>query len=111
MTRVLLIDDEPFLGEAYARVLRNVGFEVDAFVDGEEALKSLATVQYSAVVSDVNMPRMSGLDLLRAIRERDLDLPVVLVTGSASVADAAHSIEYGAFRYLTKPIEPAHLAD
>jgi len=61
------------------------------------------------VVSDIMMPGMSGLDLLRTVRARDLDVPVILMTGLPMVESAAQAVEYGALRYLTKPMNPGEL--
>jgi EAL domain-containing protein (putative c-di-GMP-specific phosphodiesterase class I) len=61
------------------------------------------------MVSDVRMPGMSGLKLLRAVREHDLDLPVILVTGNPDLASATEAVEYGAFQYLIKPVESERL--
>src|SRR3569623_2918648 len=69
------------------------------------------TRTFDVVVSDVTMPGMSGLELLRAVREHDLDLPVVLMTGGPDVKDAIKAMEYGAFRYLAKPVPLPELTD
>src|SRR5579883_1642186 len=79
--RVLLVDDEEAVRRASARVLGAEGFEVVQAGDGREALGQLERGQFDVVVSDVMMPNMSGLDLLRTIRQRDLELPVILLTG------------------------------
>jgi EAL domain-containing protein (putative c-di-GMP-specific phosphodiesterase class I) len=65
--------------------------------------------EYDAMVSDVRMPGMSGLKLLRTVREHDLDLPVILVTGNPDLASATEAVEYGAFQYLIKPVESDRL--
>jgi len=70
------------------RVLERSGYQVCACAGGDEALQCLAEGEYDAMVSDVRMPGMSGLNLLRAVRERDLDLPIILVTGNPELASA-----------------------
>jgi EAL domain-containing protein (putative c-di-GMP-specific phosphodiesterase class I) len=103
--KVLLVDDDDAVRNAFRRVLENRGYEVFACRSGSEALECLAEGGYDAMVSDVRMPGMSGLKLLRAVREHDLDLPVILVTGNPDLGSATEAVEYGAFQYLIKPIE------
>ncbi|HMI89209.1 MAG TPA: response regulator [Polyangiaceae bacterium] len=69
-----------------------------------DARKRLQNGAFDVVVSDVNMPGYGGLEFLRNVRERDLDVPVVLVTGKPAVDSSIRAVEYGAFRYLIKPV-------
>lgn len=108
-TRVLLVDDDVAVRKALQRVLEHRGYGVSACGSGSEALEQLATGVYDAMVSDIRMPGMSGLKLLRAVREYDLDLPVVLVTGNPDLASATEAVEYGAFQYLIKPVDSVRL--
>jgi EAL domain-containing protein (putative c-di-GMP-specific phosphodiesterase class I)/CheY-like chemotaxis protein len=108
-TRVLLVDDDTAVRNALRRVLEHRGYRVVSCSSGGEALERLAGGGYDALVSDVRMPGMSGLGLLRAVREHDLDLPVILVTGNPDLASATEAVEYGAFQYLIKPIESERL--
>jgi EAL domain-containing protein (putative c-di-GMP-specific phosphodiesterase class I)/CheY-like chemotaxis protein len=103
--RVLLVDDDEAILRNYGRILRSQGFVVDAAVSGALALERLADHSYDVIVSDVSMPEMTGLEFMRAVRARDLDIPIVLVTGLLDINSAVQAIEYGAFRYLLKPIE------
>ncbi len=102
---VLLVDDDLAVAAAYERLLRKAGYSVEALHDGQKAVARCQQRGFDVIVSDVRMPGMSGLELLRAIRERDLDVPVIIMTGSPEVQSATEAIEHGAFRYLTKPIE------
>jgi EAL domain-containing protein (putative c-di-GMP-specific phosphodiesterase class I) len=106
---VLLVDDDEDVRRGYARCIARTGYDVDQAASGLEALSRLAETSYDAVVSDIRMPGLSGVELLKSVRERDLDVPVVLMTGDPSVESAARAIEYGALQYLLKPIEPAEL--
>lgn len=108
-TKVLLVDDDAAVRNALRRVLERRGYQVFACSSGTEALELLAAGGYDAMVSDVRMPGMSGLKLLRAVREHDLDLPVILVTGNPDLASATEAVEYGAFQYLIKPVESDRL--
>jgi EAL domain-containing protein (putative c-di-GMP-specific phosphodiesterase class I) len=103
--RVLIADDEPMLLRGFGRVLTRAGYEVICVSDGQQAAELLNQVDFDAIVSDISMPGMSGIQLLRAARERDLDVPVLLVTGAPAVETAVAALEYGAFQYLTKPVD------
>jgi EAL domain-containing protein (putative c-di-GMP-specific phosphodiesterase class I) len=99
---VLVVDDEPLVFDVIARALED-SFDVTTCDDGARALSQIEKGSFAAVVSDINMPGMSGLELLRASRDFDADLPVLLITGQPTWEAAAQAIEYGVFRYLSKP--------
>ena len=84
--RILIADDEPMLLRGLSRALTRAGFEVVTANDGNEAARLLAQMEFDAIVSDISMPGMNGIQLLRAARERDLDVPVLLVTGAPAVS-------------------------
>jgi EAL domain-containing protein (putative c-di-GMP-specific phosphodiesterase class I) len=109
--RLLLVDDEDVLRTAYAEVLRDFGFEVDTAGTATEALAQLRPNRYDVILSDIQMPGMTGIEFLKAVRQTDLDVPVVLMTGSASLETAIEAMEYGAFRYLRKPVSRAALEE
>jgi len=106
---VLVVDDEVDLLTAYARALTGARFSVDKASNGKQAIEQLAIKRFDAIVSDISMPELDGIGLLRAVRGQDLDVPVVLVTGGASIETALAAVEYGALRYLKKPIDNAAL--
>lgn len=108
--RVLVVDDDEAVRLALSSILDAVGFTVEAAGGGREGLALIAVRGFDAVVSDIRMPDMDGLRLLKSIRERDLDLPVVLLTGGPDVETAAWAVEYGAYRYLLKPVPARELA-
>ncbi len=110
MLHVLLVDDDPMLRRALVRTLQRKGYS--AISTAESASAALETIEKDGpdvVISDMSMPGASGLDLLRAIRGRDLELPVIFLTGMPSVDTAARAVELGAFRYLTKPLAEGEL--
>lgn len=107
--RVLLVDDDDAVRKALRRVLEHRGHSVVACSSGREALQWLAIGGFDALVSDMLMPGMNGLALLRAVREHDLDLPVILVTGNPDMLTATQAVEFGAFQYLTKPVTSERL--
>ncbi len=110
--RILLVDDDELQLRSASRVLRAAGFDVTTATDGAEAAAAFEREgSFHAVVSDIVMPRSGGLDLLRRVRERDLDVPVVLLTGEPSVETAVEALDYGALRYLFKPVDPETLRE
>jgi EAL domain-containing protein (putative c-di-GMP-specific phosphodiesterase class I) len=104
VTKVLLIDDDRAVLKVTRRLLERRGYHVVACESGDEALRWLGRETFDCMVTDVQMPGINGVRLLRAVRDRDLDLPVVLMTGNPNVATAAEAVEYGAFQYLIKPV-------
>jgi DNA-binding NtrC family response regulator len=109
--RILLVDDEPGILRMFKTALTNYGFLTEEARDGREAMDRLARGTFDVIVSDINMPESGGLDFLRAVRERDLDVPVIMMTGKPSVESSSKALESGAFRCLTKPVMPATLRE
>jgi len=112
--RVLLVDDDPALLQAQARHLRRAGFDVEICERGEHALERFRSrtserTPFEAVVTDIAMPGMDGTHLLRAVRGVDRDVPVILMTGAPSIESAADAVDYGALKYLLKPIHADEL--
>lgn len=99
----LLVDDDPVALRSMARLLSARGYEVHAASGGAEAIELLGRQAFDVVVSDIAMPGMDGIELLREVRKHDLYVPVVLITGAPAVSTAVKALEYGAFHYLTKP--------
>lgn len=107
--RVLVVDDERSLLEVLATMLAEAGWQVDTAPDGREALGLVDTQRYEVVLSDIDMPGINGVQLLREIRARDLDVPVLLITGHPRVETAVEALEHGALRYLQKPLRERDL--
>lgn len=101
---ILLVDDDEGVLTMMRRALESAGMRVAVAKNGADALERLATQRFDAVVCDIVMPGMNGLKLLHAVRERDLDLPVVLITGNPDLKTATLAVEYGALQYLIKPV-------
>jgi len=108
---VLLVDDEPTIVRGYARMLGGSGFAVEVAHGGVEAADLARRRPFDVIISDIAMPEMNGLALLRSVREHDLDVPVILMTGGPAVESAVQAMEYGALRYLIKPITGKELED
>ena len=107
--RVLIVEDEDAVGRATSRVLSRAGYACELAHDGPAAIASLVAGQFDVVVSDVRMPGMSGLDLLRLIRKYQLDVPVIFLTAHPDGHAEASASELGAIRYLTKPADSTTL--
>jgi len=108
--RVLLVDDENYVLQAYTRVLRR-RFALDLAPGGAEALALMAGTAYAVIVSDMRMPGMDGVELLAQARERFPDTTRIMLTGNADQATAVEAVNQGAiFRFLTKPCDPERLA-
>ena len=109
--RVLMADDHPIvLAGLKALVQADPGLQIIGEArDGRTALRLALSQRPDVVVLDISMPEMTGIDFLKAVRAHDLDVPVILVTGNPGVDSAMQAMEYGAFRYLTKPVSGDHL--
>jgi EAL domain-containing protein (putative c-di-GMP-specific phosphodiesterase class I) len=102
---VLLVDDNPMLLRCLKRALGNCRLPIATCTSPREAIELVTAGKAQVIVSDISMPEMSGLSLMRRIHAIDSDLPVVLLTGVPCVDSAAAAVEHGAFSYLLKPIE------
>jgi len=105
MTTVLVVDDKEMLRDSVGVTLQRAGFGVLAAGAGEAALEMIARRKPDAVVTDLKMPGMSGLELLERIREFDEDLPVVMMTAFGAIETAVQAMRLGAYTYITKPFE------
>ncbi len=107
--RILLVDDQASTRAGYSQVLRGAGYDVLTVPDGRGAVATLKGHHFNVVVSDISLQNMSGMDVLRAVRASDLDVPVILMSDSPSIDTAMLALDYGALRYLKKPVAPAEL--
>lgn len=106
---VLVVDDDPSMLEVYSRVLVRAAYRCVTARSGAEALERLGQVSVDAVLTDLNMGTMNGLELIRHLRARDPDLPILVATGAPGIESALESIDAGVFRYLTKPLNHAEV--
>jgi EAL domain-containing protein (putative c-di-GMP-specific phosphodiesterase class I) len=105
---VLIVDGDADARGKLSQILREDGWTAIEASNGAAALVLLGKQPFNAVVSDVTMPGMDGIEFLRAVHEQESDLPVVMVTGNPALDSATKAVEFGAFRYLKKPV-PADL--
>lgn len=107
--RILLAEDERSLSRAIIALLEKHNYSADAVYDGQEALDYLEAENYDAVILDIMMPKLDGLSVLRMLRERGSQIPVLLLTAKSEVEDKVTGLDSGANDYLTKPFATAEL--
>jgi CheY-like chemotaxis protein len=105
MRRVLLVDDDDAVRRGLSRALRNSGYHVDTAQDGGEALRLLQTHTFDVVVSDINMPVLDGEGLLELMRDMELDVPLILITGDPDGVHFETEVQL-----LPKPVAPEQLS-
>lgn len=101
---ILLVDDEPLVRRSLSEFLTLEGYTVTVATSGKEALEMLAGFTPDIVITDIKMPGMDGIELLRCIKKEHQDLPVILITGYGSINSAVDAMKEGAYDYITKPI-------
>jgi len=109
ITKILIVDDEPIMRESLAGWLERDGHYIDTVASGEEALKKLRGTRYDILLVDIKMEGMSGLDVLKHVKESDPDVAVVMITAYGSIATAIEAMKNGAYDYLLKPFDPDEL--
>ena len=108
---VLVVNDEAMIRSALTRILNDADFNVTTAQSGREALGMLETKQFDAIVTDIMMPEMDGMELLSRVRQRDRELPVIILTGHPTLDSAIIAVREASFRYLKKPFAPEELCD
>jgi two-component system response regulator AtoC len=103
--RLLIVDDEPSIRRVLQALLAREGYEVDLATDGAEAIDRLSEEQYHAVVTDLKMPHIGGLELLSWVVANDPGLPVIIITAHGTVDSAVEALKLGATDYITKPFD------
>lgn len=106
---ILIVDDDGLVLRTHRRMLERAGFTTQGASDGEQALSKIREHEFDAVLSDISMPEMTGIELLKEVRRSNVDLPIVLVTGAPALDTAVEAVEYGALKYLSKPVDYHHL--
>ncbi len=109
--RVLIVEDDDAVASLYRRVLARPDYQLYRACDGDEAVSLVETTPFDAIVSDLAMPGMNGVALLKSVRNHDRDVPIVIVTGKPEVESAITAVECGALRYLLKPVCIQELRD
>ncbi len=107
--RILYVEDEKYLADAVVHMLKKDGIDVDWAEDGEEGLELAMKPIYDAIVLDVMLPKMSGFDILRTIRDKKVKTPVIMLSALSQAEDKIRGLDYGADDYLAKPFKTAEL--
>lgn len=107
--RLLIAEDERSLSKALTVILEKNNYSVDAAYDGEEALDYLSVGQYDGLILDIMMPKMDGLTVLRRLRAKGNNIPVLMLTAKSEIDDRVTGLDYGANDYLTKPFDTKEL--
>ncbi len=108
---MLIIDDEHVVIQSCKRILLKEDYEMDFAYSGEEGLRLVENRDYDIVVTDIKMPGMSGMDVLKALRKEKPDITVIIFTGYATVDSAREALKLGAFDYIPKPFSPTEFRD
>ncbi|HEX4054045.1 MAG TPA: sigma-54 dependent transcriptional regulator [Tepidisphaeraceae bacterium] len=103
MARILIVDDQDMMRDSLAQILVREGHEVVAAVDGASAVARLGPARFDLLITDLRMPKMSGLELMAEARRLRPDMPVVLMTAFATVSNAVEAMKLGAYDYIQKP--------
>lgn len=107
--RILYVEDEKFLAEAVIHLLKKEKIEADWAADGAEGLELALKHNYDAIVLDIMLPSLSGLEILQTVRERGVKTPVIMLSALNEVEDKIRGLDYGADDYLAKPFKTAEL--
>ena len=109
--KVLVVDDEEVIRDVCAQILTNEGYEVATASSGKQALRMVSEITYDAVVTDIMMPDMSGLELLEILRSTNLDVCMIVITGLGTFDMATQSDRLGAREFVVKPFTPDELSE
>ena len=107
--KAIVIDDEQIVLDSVSKILTDEDYDVDVSLSGREGLNQAIEKQYDIVLTDIRMPDIGGMRVLRDIKRAKPSLPVVIITGYATVQSAVQSMKLGAADYIEKPFEPEHL--
>lgn len=107
--RMVIVDDDPVVRDSLGKWFESEGYSMTLFANAREALESMARGKWDIALVDIKMPGIDGLELQAKIREIDPELPVIIMTGYASVETAVQALKHGAYDYITKPFDPDEL--
>lgn len=108
--KILIVDDEPLIRDALAFKLTKDGYDVDTAEDGEKAIQKIEAQEYAIIISDIMMPFISGFELVKILKERGTDAPVLMLTSLNSETAVLKAFDLGADDFMTKPFSPNELS-
>lgn len=109
MSCILVIDDEPVVLDGCEATLTKTGYEVETTLNAEEALDKIEAGRYDAIVTDLKLPGLSGIQLLKIVKDKEPETDIIMITGYATVQTAVEAMKLGAFDYISKPFTPDEL--
>lgn len=109
MARILLVEDDPALSRGLVATLKAAGYVIDTAFDGESALEMAGDEPYAMISLDIGLPDMSGLEVLRILRQAGNKVPILILTARDALEDRVRGLDLGADDYLLKPFEPSEL--
>jgi response regulator RpfG family c-di-GMP phosphodiesterase len=107
--RVLIVDDDPGIRETISQIIEELGYAPETASDGLEALAMLDTGSYLCIFTDIMMPKMTGIELIKKIKARDVSLPIIVITGYASLEIAIDAMKCGASDFISKPFKVSQI--
>jgi len=107
--KILLVEDKDSLRQMLSTAIRKAGFQVEEAADGNIAVDKIRKQPYSLVISDLRLPTLSGVEILKIQKEIDSNVPVLLMTAYGTIEEAVEAMKLGAFDFLPKPVDIAHL--
>ncbi|TLY15366.1 MAG: response regulator, partial [Nitrospirae bacterium] len=105
MEKILIVDDERSMRDVLSIMLKRAGYAVTASEDGEEAIAQIGKEIFDLVITDLKMPKGSGLEVLKAVKAAARETVVLMITAFASAESAVEAMKHGAYDYLTKPFQ------
>ncbi len=105
MARIAVVDDQELLRDSLSCTLSRAGYTVFSYADADSALKAISKRSFDIIITDLKMPGMDGVGLLREIRSSGIDVPVIMMTAFGSVSSAVEAMKLGAYDYIQKPFE------
>jgi two-component system nitrogen regulation response regulator NtrX len=103
MPKILVVDDERAIRRTLREILEYEKYSVDEVEDGEMALEKIANNQYDVILMDIKMPKKDGIEVLQALKEQGIDVPIIMISGHGNLDTAVEAVKKGAFDYLPKP--------
>ena len=107
--KILVIEDEAQVRQSYDDMLNFFGYEVESVPNGREGMSRITKNDYDNVVTDLNMPEMNGIDVLKYIKKKKPYIEVIVITGYATLENAIEAMKVGAYDYFAKPIDIEHV--
>jgi len=111
VSSILVVDDEAVIREGMRRILESEGFRVETSASGRAAVEKIQEREFDVVITDLKMPGMDGIEVLKAIKILQPDVPVIIITGYATVDTAVEAMKNGAFDYIAKPFSPEQITE